>query len=285
MLSHDPEEAHPAALIGTPISVPVQYDMSDPQAFSDIDCSVMMSQTNCPCTPFFFSRYEVAEQTTVGSHAGCVGHCLNQDHARSQKWRLTFEEKLRHVGLKQTFSHKKCYFRGIGGRTRSNTPVKFPVGIGGSPDEISSYEVEGDHPLLFSRETMAQLGAKLYLSNCTVRFDHINVTSMKLLPHGVRSSCSKSHGFWEWFWTWVALSEESKVDRSELSSAVVDLEPDARCENLIPLGDSTDDHVAVSTVDPKYGPETFDKEANSWGGRRCISLSLSQEVQEACLGL
>ena len=69
--------------------------------------------------------------------------------------------------------------------------------------------------------------------------------------------------------------EEFKVDRSELSSAVVDLEPDAKCENLIPLGDSTDDHVAVSTVDPKYGPETFDEEANSWRGRRCISLTRS----------
>ena len=73
----------------------------------------------------------------------------------------------------------------------------------------------------------------------------------------------------------MALSEEFKVDRSELSSAVFDLESDAKCENLIPIGDSTDDDVAVSTVDPKYGPETFDKKANSWGGRRCISLSLT----------
>ena len=66
--------------------------------------------------------------------------------------------------------------------------------------------------------------------------------------------------------------EEFKVDRSELSSAVVDLEPDAKCENLIPLGDSTDDHVAVSTVIRSVDPRRLTKRQTR-GEDVAVSLS------------
>ena len=92
--------------------------------------------------------------------------CIQTMHGH--KWRLPFEEKLRHIGLKPTFSHKKRLLLGVLVAGPS-VPCwsKFPVGIGGFPGEIGSHSVAGDQSLLFSRETMAQFGTKIDFTNGT----------------------------------------------------------------------------------------------------------------------
>ena len=78
------------------------------------------------------------------------------------------------------------------------------------------------------------------------------------------------------------MSEEFKVDRSELSSAVVDLEPDAKCENLILFGDSRDDHVVVSTVIRSVDPRRLTKRQTRGGD---VAVSLSHKKSRSLLGL
>ena len=105
--------------------------------------------------------------------------CQTAMHGRP--WRAAFERELARRGLKPRSRTETTSFRGIGGKSKSDTVVTLPVGIFGVSGTIESAELEQDVPCLLSRHTQARLGVRIAVDRKEADFVRLGVHNVPLV--------------------------------------------------------------------------------------------------------
>ncbi|CAK0817420.1 unnamed protein product [Prorocentrum cordatum] len=255
-------------------TIPIQHNIHQPDVISTYECSVMAATTGNA-----FSAHD----NDADAMLAIIGTgCTRAMHGES--WRAAFERELARRGLQVVKTPTSRTFRGIGGRTRSTTAVRFPVGIGGKCGEILSCEVPGDCPMLLSRDMLTKLGLSMRLSTEGDVADFVNIGVYNLKLHHTKVGHpavnlldlpNESYETAEWaalttpedhhleyypekFHVGITYVEESSV---EPLPSFLDIE----------IGETTDDECLQTVVDHDYRPDVFAAEAIEWGGKRNLT--------------
>ena len=139
------------------------------------ECSVMM--LTCDDDQSVSEAYRLDDGDLPGL-AVLDTACARTVHGRA--WREAFEGAVLPIGLILDVKPCRQKFVGVGGDTMSTSLVTFPVGIAGVHGEISSNEIDGDIPLLMSRELQRQLGVTIDMERGIAAFAWLGVDEYAL---------------------------------------------------------------------------------------------------------
>ncbi|CAK0850569.1 unnamed protein product, partial [Prorocentrum cordatum] len=265
-------------------TIPIQPNIHQPDDISTYECSVMAATTGNA----FSAHDSDADAVLAIIDTGCT----RTMHGES--WRAAFERKLARRGLQVVKTPTSRTFRGIGGRARSTTAVRFPVGIGGKCGDILSREVPGDCPMLFSRDMLTKLGLSTRLSTEGDVADFVNIGVYNLKLHHTKVGHpavnlldlpNESYETAEWAAPTMPEDHHLEYYPEKFHVGITYVE-ESSGEPLpsfldIEIGETTDDECLQTVVDHDYGPDVFAAEAIEWGGKRNLTNKKSKKLEHS----
>ncbi|CAK0854593.1 unnamed protein product [Prorocentrum cordatum] len=265
-------------------TIPVQPNIHQPDVISTYECSVMVATTG--------NAFSAHDNDADAMLAIIDTGCTRTMHRES--WRAAFERKLARRGLQVVKTPTSRTFRGVGGRARSTTAVRFPVGIGGKCGEILSREVLGDCPMLLSRDMITKLGLSTRLSaeGDVADFANIGVYNLKLHHTKVGHPAVNLHdlpneSYETADWAALTVPEDHHLEYfpEQFHVGITSIE-ESSAEPLpsfldIEIGETTDDECLQTVVDHDYGLDVFAAEAIEWGGKRNLTNKKSKKLEHS----
>ncbi|CAK0814360.1 unnamed protein product, partial [Prorocentrum cordatum] len=266
-------------------TIPVQPNIHQPDVISTYECSVMVATTG----NVFSAHDNDADAMLAIIDTGCT----RTMHGESR--RAAFERKLARRGLQVVKTPTSRTFRGVGGRARSTTAVRFPAGIGGKCGEILSCEVPGDCPMmLLSRDMLTKLGLSMRLSTegDVADFANIGVYNLKLhhtkVGHPAVNLLDLPNESYETAdWAALTVPEDHHLEYfpEQFHVGITSIE-ESSAEPLpsfldIEIGETTDDECLQTAVDHDYGPDVFAAQAIEWGGKRNLTNKKSKKLEHS----